>query len=434
ASLEQHGHKAEIIDFGAEDVSKEYLKSCLKTADAVGMGVYTNNYEIAAETAKMIKELNSDIPLIIGGPHCTFLKERSLSHIPDADIVVELEGEFVILDLVQFFQGRKKLSDVHGIYYRENKKIKSGKPLQVIDNIDAIPFPARHLTEKYNYGNFLWMLQPSKKFTSMVTSRGCPFHCRFCSRYCNIKGWSYRRRSPENVIKEMQEINDKYRSVMIVDDTFLADPKWIHKTMDSIIETKLDLEILILGARVDTAEPELYKKMKKAGVKYVNFGIESGNQDILNFYNKKITLQQIQKAVNLAREMNFITQGTLIFGAPIETKEHIQNTIRFTSSLPLDIVIFQPLAYELGSDLWEDAVKNKILTKDDFMVEADSRRGLGHFTSEELDKYIKEAYRHFYFNPNYLVRLLRGAFLRKDVDHLKNAFKLAFSPLWGRVL
>jgi len=303
----------------------------------------------------------------------------------------------------------------------------------VIDDLDSLPFPARHLSEKYDYGNFSGF-QPSKKFTSMITNRGCPFHCRFCTRYGNIKGWSFRRRSPENIIKEMQEISEKYKSIMIVDDTFLADKKATHKIMDRLIKMGLNLELYILGARVDTAEPELYKKMKKAGVKYLSFGIESGNQDVLDYYNKKITLQQIRKAIHLAKEMNFITQGFLIFGAPFETKEHIENTIRFVGSLPLDIVVFQPLTYEIGSDLWEEAVKNKKISKDDISVKTDSHLGLGNFTLEELEKYVKKAYRRFYLNPKYISRLLYGTLSHKDTTHLKTMFRFVLSPEWNRIL
>jgi anaerobic magnesium-protoporphyrin IX monomethyl ester cyclase len=434
ASLEQDGNNVEIVDFGAENISRENLKNYLANSDAVGMSAYINNYKIAADIAKMIKEIDPDIPLIIGGPHCTLLKGNVLNQIPNADISVESEGELVTLDLVKFFQGTKKLSDIHGISYRENNHIKSGKTLQVINDLDSLPFPARHLTEKYDYGNFEGGLRPSKKFTSMITSRGCPFKCRFCTRFGNIEGWSFRRRSPENIIKEMQEINEKYKSIMIVDDTFLADTKAVHKIMDRLIELELNLELYILGARVDTAEPELYKKMKKAGVKYVAFGIESGNQDVLDFYNKKITLLQIKKAVRLARKMDFITQGFFIFGAPFETKKHIENTIKLAISLPFDIVVFQPLTYEIGSDIWDEAVKDKKISREDISVLTDSRRGLGNFTLDELNIFIKDGYKSFYFNPKYISRLLFGTLLHGNTNHLKTIFSLALSPQMKRLL
>lgn len=435
ASLEHDGHKVEIIDFGAETVSKEHLENCLMSSDAVGISVYTNNYRNVAVIAKMIKELDSGIPLIIGGPHCTFLKRRSLSDVPHADISVIGEGEHVFIDLVRFFQGRKKLSDVPGVYYRENNQIKSGKPLQISDNLDNLPFPARHLVDKYEYGNFLWGSRPRKKVTSMITSRGCPFRCRFCNRYGNvIKGWGFRKRSAENVFREIQEIDKKYGSVFIVDDNFLVDIKRAHRIFDMLLEIGTNIDLSIIGTRVDSTDRALFTKMKKAGVKYVGFGIESGNQDVLDFYNKKITLQQIREAVELAREMNFVTQGSLILGAPVETKEHIENTIKFVCSLPLDIVIFQPLKYERGSDLWAEAVKNKKISAEEYSLPADSRRGLGNFTTEELDEFTNKAFRRFYLRTNYLFSQIYRSLLQKDGNRLKNVWRVAFSSQWRNIL
>ena len=174
--------------------------------------------------------------------------------------------------------------------------------------------------------------------------------------------------------------------------------------------------------------------MSKAGVKYISFGIESGNQDVLDFYNKKITLKQIRKAVHLAREMNFITQGTFILGAPFETKQYIDNTIKFACSLPLDIVIFQPLSYEMGSVLWFEAVKDKKISKNEYQVTADSNKELGNFTAEKLNEYSKNAFRRFYLRPNYLLGQIQKALLQKDFDHFKDVWKFLFSSQWRNIL
>ena len=435
ASLEQKGHKVEIIDFGAESVSEKHLENCLMTANAVGMTVYTNNYKSVADTAKVIKQLDPEIPIIIGGPHCTFLKERALSDIPDADIAVDLEGECVILDIVRFLHGRKKLSDINGIYYRENNQIKSAKNSEIIKDLDSLPFPARHLVEKYDYGNFPWGVQPKKKFTSMLTTRGCLFRCRFCAKYDNIrKGYGFRERSAENVVEEIQVINEKYRSVKIVDENFLADQKRAHRIFDMLLEIGTTIDILIMGARVDSAERELYKKMKKANVTYLGFGIESGTQAVLDCYNKKITLDQIRRAVELSREMNFSTVGSFMLGAPIEREKHIEETIKFVCSLPLDTAIFRPLKYELGSDLWAEAVKNKKISSEEYLVPADSQRGLGHFTVEELYEYTKKATTRFYLRPNYILGQIYRAFLGKDTNRLKNLFRVATSYPWRNIV
>jgi radical SAM superfamily enzyme YgiQ (UPF0313 family) len=424
AVLEHEGHQAEVLDYYAEDISRKQLESSLASSDAVGMTVYTNNYKIAADISKTIKDINPEIPLIIGGPHCTFLQKKSLLDIPDADISVIGEGNRVIIDIVRFLQGKKQLSDIHGLYYRNKESIKSGKPLQVIDNLDSLLFPARHLVEKYDYGTFTFGYTVKKRATSMVTTKGCPFHCRFCSRYGNfIKDWGFRMRSAENVVNEIKEINRKYNSIMIVDDNFLADTKRAHKIFDMVLESDINLDFLIEGARVDAADKELYLKMKKAGVKFIHYGIESGNQDVLDFYNKKTNLQQIRKSTTLAKKMNFFIAASFIIGAPIETKKHVENTIKFACSLPIDLANFSPLVYIMGSSLWVEAVENKKISPDEYIKLADSDNDLGSFSKEELLDYTMGAFNTFYFRPNYIIRQVYKSFLRKDFSLLINGLK-----------
>jgi len=434
-TLEKSGHKVNIIDFGAEHITKEKLEQLLLSSNAVGMSVYTNNYQSVADTAKVIKQLDSKIPLIIGGPHCTFLKERALLDIPDADIAVDLEGELVIPDLVRFLQGKENLKNIQGISYRKKNKIIISKKTKINKNLDLLPFPARHLVEKYDYGNFPWGYQPRKRFTSLLSSRGCPFHCRFCSKYDNVSDvYGYRERSAENVVQEIQEINDSYGSVKIVDDNFLVNKNRAHRIFDLLIENKTEIDILILGARVDSADRELYEKMKKANVRFLSFGVESGSQPVLDFYNKRITKNQIQHAINLSREMNFVTVGSFIFGAPMETKDHINETIDFVCSLPFDTVIFRPLKYEVGSDLWSEAVNHRKISKDEYAVPADSRRGLGNFTIEELNEYAKKATTCFYLRPWYLLSQFYRAMKDSDAIRLKNLFRVAISYKWRNVV
>jgi anaerobic magnesium-protoporphyrin IX monomethyl ester cyclase len=427
AVLEKDGHKVEILDYYMEDVSREQLEKSLMSSNAVGMTIVTDDYTPALNISRVIKEIDPDIPLIIGGPHCIFFQKKSLSDFPCADISIVSEGERVILDLVNYLQGKKKLADIHGVYYRNNGLIKSGKPSQAIDNLDEVPFPARHLVDKYDYGDFPFGYHLKKKVTAIITSRGCPFSCRFCSRYSNfIKELNFRARSAENVVKEIQELDGKYRSVLIVDDSFLIDNKRAHKIFDMLLEIGTNIEFLIRGTRVDSADRELYIKMKKAGVVFISYGIESGTQDVLDFYNKNITLKQIQDAVNLGRKMGFFTIGNFILGAQIETKEYIENTINFACSLPLDMISITPLGYVMGSQLWKEEVENGKIPKNTLVTTADSRRGLGNFTKEELIAYMNQANKSFYLRPTYIVSQIYRSILRKDYSLLFNGLKFLF--------
>ncbi len=428
AALEQYGHEVELLDYYIENFSKEKLKNSLMSCDAVGMTVYTDDYKPAAGISRLIKEIDSDVPLIIGGPHCTFVQKQSLHDIPYANISVIGEGEHVILDLAKYLQGKKNLADIHGIYYKKNESIIPGKSLRVIKNLDDLPFPARHLVEKYDYSNFSFGYAFKKKVTNLISSKGCPFHCRFCSRYGNfIKNWSFRKRSAENVVNEILKISGKYKSVVVVDDNFLADKKRVHKIFDMLLKLNIDIELLIQGARVDTADRELYLKMKKAGVKYIFYGLESGNQDVLDFYNKNITLQQIKKTTALAKEMDFFIGASFIFGAPLETKKHIENTIKFACSLPLDRVNFVPLIYRMGSSLWNEAVKNKKIQSNQYEVLADSGHKLSNFTEDELIEHTTNAFKSFYFRPNYIFEQIFKTLQHKDYSLLINGLKFLIS-------
>jgi radical SAM superfamily enzyme YgiQ (UPF0313 family) len=424
AVLEKDGHKVEIIDFYMENISREQLKKSLVSIDVVGMSIYTYDLKSAKDILKTVKELEPDMPLLIGGPHCIFYQKKSITDFPHADISVVGEGEQAIIDIVRFLEGKKKLADINGIYYRENGQIKRGKSFKAIDKLDELPFPARHLVDKYDYGYFPFGYKLKKKVTSVITSRECPFNCKFCARYSNFRmELSFRQRSPENIVREIQELDSKYRTVWIDDDSFLADNNNAHKIFDMLIDDGINLEFLIRGTRVDSADRELYKKMKKAGVKYIEFGLESGNQEVLDYYNKKITLNQIQNAVNLAREMGFFISANFIIGAPIEKKQHIDNTINYACSLPLDIASFGPLRYVMGSQLWNEAVKNDKISNNTYAVTADSNIGLGNFTIEELMKYTNQAYKKFYFRLSYLMNQIYRSMLRHDFSILLNGWK-----------
>ncbi len=402
-SLEDEGHTVEVMEYYAEDDPVKQLIRSLPSVDAVGMSVTTYPYQQSAEIAHIIKKIDPTIPLMIGGPHCIFHPEHSLKDIPEADISVSGDGEKTIKHVAQALNGEKNLRDIPGVHFRHGSQIKSGKPYELITDLDTVPFPSRHLVDNYEYGKINDTFIFKRKLTSVITSRGCPFNCRFCPRTPYYR--KFRQRSAQNVIEELQDLDGKYATVQIADDNFLTDTKRANIIMDSLIENPLNIDLIIQGTRVDTANRELYKKMKQARVVYMGFGIESGNQDVLDFYDKRITLEKIRNAVTLAHEMDFLTLGNFIIGAPIETDTHIQETINFACSLPLDMSIFNPLYYMYGSRLWDDAEKaHKIQSTDGYTVKADSRRNLSKYTAEELESICTKATLKFYLRPRHIMQ------------------------------
>ena len=421
--LELNGHKAEVIDFNAETLTEDKIKEKIFSSDAVGMTIYTEPIALknSITLSNFVKECDPDIPVLIGGPHCSIEPEKTIiSH--NADILVRGEGELVIIPIADAIQGRRKLSTIPGVYYRENDKIMKGKPWEQIKDLDAIPFPARHLVDKYEYGYFLGIKFGKGRVTSILSSRGCPLHCRFCGLRSQLP--EYHFRSVDNVIKEIEEVvNEGYTTLSFVDDNFLLRKKAAEEIMDYIIKKKMDIKLWIEGARVDSAERGLYQKMRDAGVEIIHYGIESGNQDVLDFYDKKITIPQIRKAVSLSKEMGFYVNASFILGAPIETEKHIKNTIKFAKSIPLDSATFYNLSYVIGSPIWEEAIKEGKIQPEEHTVNADSTRGLGNFTEKELIDYTMKAYKSYYFNPRLWGRELYYAFAKKDFRFLKMGLK-----------
>jgi len=241
---------------------------------------------------------------------------------------------------------------------------------------------------------------------------------------------TFRRRSTKNILEEIRNLSKMgYKYVSLADDSFIENKKQAIELFEGIIKEQYGMKFIITAARVNSADEELFKKMKKAGVTHIQFGLESGNQDVLDFYNKKITLDKIRYAVNLGHKMGFFTIGSFILGAPFETKEHFEKTIQFAKSLPIDSVSFLPLRYMAGSELWCGAVKDGKILEDEYMVQADSKRGLGHFAREKIIEYCSKANRDFYLRPNFVLRLFIKSLKNDELGFLQSYLALFFSNI-----
>ncbi|MCK4365173.1 MAG: B12-binding domain-containing radical SAM protein [Thermoplasmatales archaeon] len=425
SALEKKGHQVKVIDYVAESYSIEKLKNDVSKFDLIGITVASLVATSVMKITDLIKQFFPDKTVIIGGPHCTIQGKETLNEIK-ADISVIGDGEKVIIEIVDALDNKKDLSKVHGIFYRENGKIKNGLPPVEIDDLDSIDFPARRLIKHYAYGkdSLTGITYFARgKLTTIITSRGCPFDCRFCVSKSIFD--KCRLGSAENVVKEMEEISKDYDSVFAVDDNFLMDKKRAHEIMDLLIEKKLNLDIWISGTRVTDADEELYKKMKKAGVKSMEFGIESGNQEVIDYYNKKITLEKVEKAVRLSKKIGFLTVGNFIVGAPIENEKHIRDTIKFAKKLNLDFAFFYQFMYLKGSQIWDEAFKEGKLKENEMYALLDSNRGLGNFTPEEIRDLQHKAYLSYYLSPKYLIsQILRSIFVYHNFRVVRAGLKL----------
>ena len=401
--LEQAGYTVSLIDFVAESFSETKLRQALQDTEYVCITITSQVASSAARVAAYIKKVKPQCTIIIGGPHCTLQQQAVLEEI-NADIAVVGDGEVVITTLLHTLETKGDLSHIKGIYFRKDGRIQAGLPAEEIEDLDTIDFPARHLIKKYTYGKKVISgvtFFAKGRITSIATTRGCPYRCRFCVSKAITK--KYRLRSADNVLSELEEIAQDYDSVFVVDDNFLSNKQRAHAIMDQLIKKNFDLEIWIAGIRITDADASLFKKMKQAKVKSIEFGIESGNQEVLDYYDKRITLDQVRKAIKLSKKVGFLTIGNFIIGAPIETEHHIQDSIGFAKKLNLDFAFFNPFYYLKGSAIWDEAHQEGLIQENETFVPADTRKGLGQFTPEEISSWLLSAYKDFYFNPKYII-------------------------------
>ena len=430
-AIEENNDEVDVIDFSAEPMNQSRLIHAIENVDLVGITVLTNSLKNTIELIKLIKSNHPNLPVVIGGPHCTLFPKKSIEE-TGADFNVIGDGEITFVKIINALKEGRDYSSIQGMCYRTNDSIIINKSSENIENLDFISFPSRKLVKKYTYGKHVNPSVKPGEFTSMITSRGCPYNCRFCSR--NSINSSFRKRSLENIINELKEIKKQgYKYVVFSDDSFPSKSKRDSQIFDEIIKEQLGLKFYVNAVRVDSVDEHLLKKMKQAGVIFIQFGLESGNNDVLEFYHKHITADEITKAVHLSHRMGFITAGTFILGAPLETKKHFMKTISFAKSLPLDSVSFLPLRYMAGSDLWYEAVNDGKISSSEYIVEADSQRGLSNFSKKEIISYCKKAQQSYYLRPRFFYLLFTSSLKRNDFTFIQAYLSLIFQNISKRL-
>lgn len=426
--LQNDGDSVTVFDFSAEPYNEDQFTAAVCSSDIVGLTLLSPSLDKAKQLIARMKQQRPHIPLLIGGPHCTLRPKEALQE-TGASVCVIGDGEAVITDIKKAFEGKKQFSEIPGIMFQTPQGIQSGQPPGLIEDLDSIPFPARPLVQHAVYGREFNPSLKAGEFTSIITSRGCPYRCRFCSR-SSLNKQKYRMRSIGNIIAELKEIQAQgYRHVAIADDCFPVNRKQAFGLFDALIQENLKLTFSVTASRVDFADEDLYHKMRKAGVVHLQFGLESGNQDVLDYYDKQTTIKDIQTAVRLSNQNGFFTIGSFILGAPFETKKHFQQTVRFAQSLRLDSVSFLPLRYMVGSDLWHQAVREGKINENEFLVVADKNRGLGLYTKEELYSFCTHAQRSFYSRPAFIMNLLKKSLRNNDMSFVKSYLSILFSAI-----
>lgn len=359
AVLQDSGYDVKIIDALAEGwrnrieqengiirmgMSRQEIKSQIQKVnpDFVGITVpFSLQIASAYEVASVVKEIDSDIEVCLGGSHPSALPEECLRN-PNVDFVVVGEGEETVVQLVDCMNSPK---EVKGIAYKKESKIVVNERRKPISDLNSIPFPARHLLPMETYFEASKELCSTRerlhigknnRWTPLFTSRGCPYNCVFCSAHV-VMGRRWRERSAENVVDEIEEVIQKYRinHVDVEDDNFSLDKKRVIQICELILRRGLDFEwALPNGVRADTLDREVLKAMRKAGCNEIWVAPESGNQYVVNhIIGKKLDLRTVEKSIVRARKEGIRVGCFLVIGLLGETKSQIEETMRYGAKL-----------------------------------------------------------------------------------------------------
>jgi anaerobic magnesium-protoporphyrin IX monomethyl ester cyclase len=355
AYVKAHGVSVQLVDctFAGEKEALERIRR--SRPRIIGVQVMFSMKEKALEFARLLRR---DCELLVaGGPLPTSDPEEFLSCF---DVVVVGEGEQTMLELVQAVQEGIGLANVPGIAFKEKGEVIFTAPRPFMEDLDSVPFPSREMFDNDAYKRY-YMKSFGYSTTSVMTSRGCPFQCDFCSR--PVFGNRFRSRTAANVADEVEAVRGLgYERVWFADDCFTLNRKRLLSICNELVRRRMHIGWECLS-RVDTVDLPIAEKMKEAGCVRVFFGLESGNNAILKMMNKQATVKQAEDAVNVFRKAGVQTGAFFILGYPGENDRTVLDTVDFASSLPLDYLSFT-FPYPIPGTLLFERVKDRMVCED----------------------------------------------------------------------
>ena len=387
--LHNLGHNVKIIHMLADKVGQIELKNIISTfePDIAGITINTFQTKSAKVISKIVKEVNKNILVVVGGPHPSALRLRIFDDFPYVDVVVVGEGEHTFLEIVE----GKDLEEIKGICY--NNKMNELRPSA--KNLDYIPLPNLSLVD-FNKNKFIGAEPVGAQPTMYImASRGCPFQCIFCNE--SVWGNTVRFRKPELVIEEIKWLHEKYgvKEIFFQDDTFNLNREWAEQIFNLILENNLNKDIIYktpFRANEKLVDKELLQLAKEAGFWLIFYGVENGNQEMLNRMRKGLTITEIKRAFELTHSVGLKTIGSFIIGLPGENKRTIEDTYNLWKDLHPFVAGCSPAIPFPGTEFEKIVIEKKHLlvanydeySPDVFVVRTDD------LTKEDLEYWHKE--------------------------------------------
>lgn len=424
-------HEVKLQDAVAEGKSREEFLEGIKgfEPDLVVMETSTPSIINDSGIAEEIKKF-SKTKVVLTGPHTSAMPERTLKE-SVVDAVTMGEYDYTLPEIAEAFEKGKPLRGIKGCAYREDSKIVINPKRELIKDLDKLPWPLRDQLPNEKYSDTL-MTSP---LTFIVTARGCPFLCNYCNWPSTMFGHGIRKRDPMDVVDEVEHCVKKYRlkSYKFFDDTFTCDKNHVKIICNEIIKRKIKAK-WICNARVDTLDEETMRLMKKAGCSLFKIGVESGDQDILDWIKKGTKIEQIREFFKLTKKVGIQTFASFMIGYPQETEETIKKTFRLAKEIGPDMaqfVILQPLP---GTELWDWMQKEGMIPKDvkwDKYITDEGYVDLvfkhPRFSQDELREICSKLWKGYYMRPKYIAkRVKRGLTSSREIKRNAAGIKKIF--------
>lgn len=426
--LQKHGYTVDLLcEDGVTDVMGE-VRSRLSSREylCVGVSCMTSSYAGGLRIAGLAKQLAPSTPVILGGAHISAVGGSILDEQPEVDMLCTGEGEIALLELVTALRdGVSDLSPVRGLLWRDPAGVvHDNGPAPLHENLDDFPFPARDLVEFDRFALHSHVSSGHRRAATIVTSRGCPFNCIFCSAHLT-HGRKYRFHSDDYVIDEIRLLRDRYgvAHVFIEDDSFTVVRERVRRLCERF---RRELPGMTFGcfSRVDIFDEEMAAMLHGAGVRLVVFGIESGVPEVLKKMRKGADVSGARRAIALCRQYGMESFASFVVGFPFETRRDIEQTIAFGGRLDATSVTFNPLVPYPGTPLF-DPERHRPASPEGW--ERFLTSGTPPFdtcpevNAAELKRMVDRAHLRFYLHPRRMLGLLRAQRSWRDFRSLAGA-------------
>ncbi|MBI4350580.1 MAG: radical SAM protein [Elusimicrobia bacterium] len=436
AVLLRGGHEVRIIDLYAEGLSEnEFLARAREFGpELAGFAAYTASFDMAAAGARLLKKNFPGIKTAAGGIHLSYLPAACLRS-GAFDFGVVGEGEGTMLELADKLGKKEDVSSVPGLVYLKEGKAFATPPRPLIGDINTLPWPAYQLVDLSKYYLGITRAVSTAPAASVLTMRGCPYKCTFCSHHYGYGG-RMRERDPGDVVAEMKSVYDKYgvREFQFEDPSFTCDPAHVKEICRLIRTSGMELS-WNCNVRANTASEELFAAMASAGCQRALLGVESGSQEMLDRMKKGITLEAVRKTVALAKKYGMRVNAAFILGTPGETLETAALTNAFALELDPDYVMFSVYIPSPGGELFENLAADGKLDLEkvygaDYITVYSEREPMVELSSVPAAKLLalmEEYTRGFYLRPSYILKRLRTLALPGELRRVLWGVALIFS-------